>query len=58
MMFLDELGIETVPFAEPYISEALNAYRRYGKGVHARLSGGLSMAQAFGKQSAPNSLCI
>jgi ribonuclease VapC len=33
---LDELGLETVPFAEPYISKALDAYRRFGKGVHAK----------------------
>jgi ribonuclease VapC len=33
MQFLDELGIETVPSAEPYISRALEAYARYGKGI-------------------------
>jgi ribonuclease VapC len=48
---LDELGMEIVPFAEPYISAALDAYRRYGKGVHskARLNLGDCAAYALAK---------
>jgi uncharacterized protein with PIN domain len=29
MAFLSELGVEIVPFAEPYISQALDAYSRF-----------------------------
>jgi len=51
MALLAELGIEIVPFAEPHISEALDAYRRYGKGIHpkARLNLGDCAAYAFAK---------
>jgi ribonuclease VapC len=33
---IDELGLEIVPFAEPQISAALAAYRRYGKGINSK----------------------
>jgi len=33
MTFLAELGVEIVPFAEPYISQSLDAYSRFGKGI-------------------------
>ncbi len=33
---LDELGIETIPFAEPYITASVAAYSRYGKGIHSK----------------------
>jgi len=42
MELLDELGVEIVPFAEPQITQALDAYLRYGKGIDpkARLNMG------------------
>src|SRR5260370_22230830 len=48
---LAELGIEIIPFAEPHISGALEAYRRYGKGIHpkARLNLGDCAAYALAK---------
>jgi ribonuclease VapC len=51
MQFLDDLGIETVPFAEPYISRALEAYARYGKGIdpEARLNLGDCASYALAK---------
>jgi ribonuclease VapC len=51
MVFLDELGIEIVPFAEPYISLALDAYGRFGKGIDpkARLNLGDCAAYALAK---------
>jgi ribonuclease VapC len=51
MNLIDELGIETVPFAEPYISRALDAYAQYGKGIHAkaRLNLGDCTAYALAK---------
>jgi ribonuclease VapC len=49
MEMLDELGVEIVPFAEPYISRALDAYLRYGKGIDpkARLNLGDCAAYAL-----------
>ncbi len=32
---LDEFGIEEIPFGEVHWREAVDAYRRYGKGRHA-----------------------
>ena len=32
--FLDEVGIQEVPFGELHWREAVDAYRRYGKGRH------------------------
>jgi ribonuclease VapC len=51
MTFLAELGVEIVPFAEPYISQALDAYSRFGKGIHpkARLNLGDCAAYALAK---------
>jgi len=51
MISLDELAIEIVPFAEPYISGALEAYARYGKGIDpkARLNLGDCAAYALAK---------
>jgi ribonuclease VapC len=51
MGFLAELGVEIVPFAEPYISQALDAYSRYGKGIDpkARLNLGDCAAYALAK---------
>lgn len=38
---LDELDIEEIPFGSPHWREAVDAYRRYGKGHHpARLNFG------------------
>lgn len=50
--FIDSLGIEVVPFAEPYISPSLLAYRQYGKGIHskARLNLGDCAAHALAKR--------
>ncbi|MDQ2079639.1 type II toxin-antitoxin system VapC family toxin [Xanthobacteraceae bacterium Astr-EGSB] len=47
--FIDALGIEIVPFAEPYITLALQAYGRFGKGVDptARLNLGDCAAYAL-----------
>jgi ribonuclease VapC len=51
MNFLDELGVEIVPFAEPYISQSLDAYSRFGKGFDpkARLNLGDCAAYALAK---------
>jgi ribonuclease VapC len=51
MVFLAELGVEIVPFAEPYISRALVAYSRFGKGIDpkARLNLGDCAAYALAK---------
>jgi len=51
MGFLVEFGIEVVPFSEPYISLALDAYARYGKGIHskARLNLGDCAAYALAR---------
>jgi ribonuclease VapC len=51
MALIDALGIEIVPFAEPYVSASLDAYRRHGKGVHskARLNLGDCAAYALAK---------
>jgi ribonuclease VapC len=48
---LDQLGIETMPFAEPQIARALQAYERYGKGIDskARLNLGDCVAYALAK---------
>jgi ribonuclease VapC len=49
MELLDELGVEIVPFAEPQITRALEAYLRYGKGIDpkARLNMGDCAAYAL-----------
>jgi ribonuclease VapC len=51
MDFIDEMSIEVVPFAEPHISAALDAYMRYGKGIDpkARLNLGDCAAYALAK---------
>jgi len=51
MTFLAELGVEIVPFAEPYISQSLDAYSRFGKGIDpkARLNLGDCAAYALAK---------
>jgi ribonuclease VapC len=51
MTFLRELDVEIVPFAAPYISHALEAYARFGKGVDpkARLNLGDCAAYALAK---------
>jgi ribonuclease VapC len=51
MAFLTELGVEIVPFAEPHISLALDAYSRFGKGIDpkARLNLGDCCAYALAK---------
>ncbi|MHB8267425.1 type II toxin-antitoxin system VapC family toxin [Bradyrhizobium sp.] len=48
---IEQLGIEIVPFAEPQIAAALEAYGRYGKGIHpkARLNLGDCVAYALAK---------
>ncbi len=52
MDFIQDLGIEVVPFAEPYVTLSLDAYARYGKGIHpkARLNLGDCTAYALAKQ--------
>jgi ribonuclease VapC len=48
--FIDEMSVEIIPFAEPYISGALDAYMRYGKGIDkARLNLGDCAAYALAK---------
>src|ERR1043165_2475301 len=49
--FIDAMSIEIIPFVEPYISGALDAYMRYGKGVDpkARLNLGDCAAYALAK---------
>jgi ribonuclease VapC len=51
MIFLAELGVEIVPFAEPSISQSLDAYSRFGKGIDpkARLNLGDCAAYALAK---------
>ena len=51
MIFLAELGVEIVPFAEPYISQSLDAYSRFGKGIDpkARLNLGDCAAYSLAK---------
>ena len=51
MAFLAELSVEIVPFAELYISQALDAYSRFGKGIDpkARLNLGDCAAYALAK---------
>lgn len=53
MGLFDALDIEIVPFAEPYITLALEAYHRYGKGIHAkaRLNLGDCVAYALAKSA-------
>ena len=51
--FIEAVSIEPVPFTEPYVSRALEAYARFGKGVDpkARLNLGdcasYALAQSF-----------
>jgi ribonuclease VapC len=51
MSLVAELGINVIPFAEHHISLALDAYGRYGKGIHpkARLNFGDCAAYALAK---------
>jgi ribonuclease VapC len=51
MELLGELGVEIVPFAEPQITRALEAYLRYGKGIDpkARLNMGDCASYALAK---------
>jgi ribonuclease VapC len=45
--FLDEVGMQEIPFGELHWTEAVDAYRRYGKGRHpAALSFGDCMTYA------------
>ena len=48
---LEQLGIEIVPFSEPHLMGALDAYRRFGKGVNpkTRLNLGDCVAYALAK---------
>jgi ribonuclease VapC len=49
---LDEFGIQEIPFGELHWREAVEAYRRYGKGRHAaRLNFGDCMSYASAKLS-------
>jgi ribonuclease VapC len=51
MALIEQLGIEIVPFAEAQIPGALEAYSRYGKGIHhkARLNLGDCVAYALAR---------
>lgn len=51
MDFIVEMSIEVVPFAEPHVSGALDAYMRYRKGIDpkARLNLGDCAAYALAK---------
>ncbi|CAN5847558.1 type II toxin-antitoxin system VapC family toxin [soil metagenome] len=49
---LDEFGIQEIPFGEVHWREAVDAFRRYGKGRHpARLNFGACMTYASAKLS-------
>jgi ribonuclease VapC len=49
---LDEFGIQEIPFGEVHWREAVDAFRRYGKGRHpARLNFGDCMTYASGTLS-------
>jgi ribonuclease VapC len=51
MGLIDQLDIEVVPFAEPQIMAALEAYSRFGKGIDpkARLNLGDCVAYALAR---------
>jgi ribonuclease VapC len=51
MALVAELGIDVIPFSEHHISVALDAYGRYGKGIHpkAKLNFGDCAAYALAK---------
>ena len=50
---LDELGIQEIPFGEIHWREAVDAYRRFGKGRHeARLNFGDCMTYAVASLAA------
>lgn len=53
MALVEQLGIEIVPFAAAQIPDALAAYHRYGKGIHAkaRLNLGDCVAYALAKST-------
>jgi ribonuclease VapC len=56
---LHEFRVAIVPFGEPHWLEAVNAYRRYGKGRHeARLNFGDCMSYATAKLAGRPLLCV
>jgi ribonuclease VapC len=56
---LDELSIQEIPFGEVHWREAVDAYRRFGKGRHAAgLNFGDCMTYAVARLSGEPLLCI
>ena len=56
---LDELGIQEIPFGELHWREAVDAFRRYGKGSHlARLNFGECMTYATAKLAGEHLLFV
>jgi ribonuclease VapC len=56
---LDEFGIQEIPFGEVHWREAVDAFRRYGKGRHpARLNFGDCMTYASAKLSGERLLFV
>lgn len=57
--FLHEFGIVLVPFAEPHWLEAVDAYRRFGRGRHrAALNFGDCLSYATAKLAGRPLLCV
>ena len=58
-MFLQEFEVATVPFGDAHWREALDAYRRFGKGRHrAGLNFGDCLSYAVAKLARQPLLCV
>jgi ribonuclease VapC len=57
--FLDESGIEVIPFGEAHYAAAVDAWLRFGKGRHpARLNLGDCMSYALARAADQPLLCV
>jgi ribonuclease VapC len=58
-MFLQEFGVATIAFGDVHWREALEAYRRFGKGRHrAALNFGDCLSYAVAKVARQPLLCV
>ena len=58
-MFLQEFEVRTIPFGDAHWKEALDAYRRFGKGRHrAGLNFGNCLCYAVAKLAHQPLLCV
>jgi ribonuclease VapC len=58
LRFLQEFGVETIPFSDAFWLQAINAYRRYGQGRHpAGLNFGDCMTYAAVRLTGQPLLC-